>query len=163
MKFQKQRSNGKDTNKCFMVLPTAFKPVLQQIRLLQDAWILTSDWINYAGVTSRHTGDGPVKRATCKDTKSGPTLYFSQPATTWFIAKEVWTWVVKRVTSLFNSFCSNVAKQIARLCCPVPLIKLEKSHKIKVCICHHVTRLFRKLNGTKYQHCDKWIFRSRIF
>ena len=23
-------------------------------------------------------------------------------------------WVVKRITSLFNSFCSNVAKQVAR-------------------------------------------------
>ena len=28
-----------------------FKPLLQQIRLLQVAWILTSDWINYTGVT----------------------------------------------------------------------------------------------------------------
>ena len=27
-------------------------------------------------------------------------------------------WVVKRATSLFNSFCSNVAKQVARFCCP---------------------------------------------
>ena len=27
-------------------------------------------------------------------------------------------WVVKRATSLFNSFCSNVAKQVAHFCCP---------------------------------------------
>ena len=27
-------------------------------------------------------------------------------------------WVVKRATSLFNSFCSNVAKQVARFCRP---------------------------------------------
>ena len=26
--------------------------------------------------------------------------------------------MVKRATSLFNSFCSNVAKQVARFCCP---------------------------------------------
>ena len=28
-------------------------------------------------------------------------------------------WVVKRATSLFNSFCSNVAKQVARFLLPV--------------------------------------------
>ena len=39
---------------------------------------------------------------------------FTQLATTWF----VWTWVVKRATFLFNSFCSNVAKQVASFCCP---------------------------------------------
>ena len=26
--------------------------------------------------------------------------------------------MVKRATSLFNSFCSNVARQVARFCCP---------------------------------------------
>ena len=33
-------------------------------------------------------------------------------------------WVVKRATSLFNSFCSNVAKQVARFCCrfTLPLV-----------------------------------------
>ena len=29
------------------------------------------------------------------------------------------TWLVKRPTSLFNSFCRNVAKQVARFCCPL--------------------------------------------
>ena len=33
---------------------------------------------------------------------------FSQPATIWFVARHVWTWVVKRATSLFNSFCSRM-------------------------------------------------------
>ena len=28
-------------------------------------------------------------------------------------------WVVKRATSLFNSFCSNVARQVARFMLPV--------------------------------------------
>ena len=46
-------------------------------------------------------------------------------------------------------------------CFAVPLIKLVTCHKIKVGICHHVTNT--QLNGTKYQHCDKWIFRRRIF
>ena len=27
------------------------------------------------------------------------------------------TWFVARLTSLFNSFCSNVAKQVSRFCC----------------------------------------------
>ena len=45
---------------------------------------------------------------------------FTQFATTWLVAKQVWTWLVKLATSLFNSFCSNVPKQVARscLCCP---------------------------------------------
>ena len=38
---------------------------------------------------------------------------FSQPEKTWFID----SWAVKRVMSLFNSFCSNVVKQVARFCC----------------------------------------------
>ena len=29
------------------------------------------------------------------------------------------TWVVKRATSLFKSFCSNTAKQVARFCGPI--------------------------------------------
>ena len=28
-----------------------------------------------------------------------------------------WTWVIKRATSLFNSCCGNVSKQVARFCC----------------------------------------------
>ena len=33
---------------------------------------------------------------------------------TLFAARQVQTWVVKRTTSLFNSFRSNVVKQVAR-------------------------------------------------
>ena len=33
-------------------------------------------------------------------------------------AKRVWTRVVKRGTSLFNSFCRIVTKQVALVCCP---------------------------------------------
>ena len=35
-------------------------------------------------------------------------------------------WTVKRATSLFKSFCSNVAKQVARSCCP--FYRIFKSH-----------------------------------
>ena len=42
-------------------------------------------------------------------------IYFTL---TRFVARPVWSWVVKRATSLFNSFCSNVAKQVACFCCP---------------------------------------------
>ena len=31
------------------------------------------------------------------------------------------TWVVKRATSLFKSFCSNTAKQVARFTAPSPV------------------------------------------
>ena len=65
------------------------KLVLQQIRLLQVAWILTSDWIKLRGNHAIHGSYvtcckqvclGPVKRATCTDfvAKSRTTLYFLQ-------------------------------------------------------------------------------------
>ena len=46
------------------------------------------------------------------------------PEKTWgewiirYLQFTVWTWVVKCATSLFNSFFSNVVKQVARFCCP---------------------------------------------
>ena len=43
----------------------------------------------------------------------------SQPATTWFFATDRGLNMgVKRATSLFYSFCSNVAKQVVRFYCP---------------------------------------------
>ena len=33
-------------------------------------------------------------------------------ASTCFVARQFWTWVVKRTTWLFNSFCSNVQKHV---------------------------------------------------
>ena len=35
-----------------------------------------------------------------------------------FLQDAVWTWVVKRASSWFNSFCYNVSKQVALFCCP---------------------------------------------
>ena len=47
---------------------------------------------------------------------SNKKLELPQLATTWCVARQVWTWLVKCATSLFNSFCSKVAKQVvARL------------------------------------------------
>ena len=37
---------------------------------------------------------------------------------TLFVARQVRTWVVKRTTSLLNSFCSNFTKQVAHFCRP---------------------------------------------
>ena len=65
------------------VLPPSFKPVLEQIRLLQVARVLTPDWINYTGVTwlvAKQVYLEPVKHATCTDfvAKIRTTLYFPQ-------------------------------------------------------------------------------------
>ena len=43
---------------------------------------------------------------------------------TLFAARQVRTWLVKRATSVFNSFCSNFAKPVARFLLPV-LLKLN--------------------------------------
>ena len=51
--------------------------------------------------------------------KSGCCAFYhprSNLLTTWFVAWQVWMWVVKRVILLFHSFCSNVAKQVAWFC-----------------------------------------------
>ena len=37
---------------------------------------------------------------------------------TLFVARQVATSVIKRATSLFHTFCGNVAKHVARFCCP---------------------------------------------
>ena len=55
----------------------------------------------------------------------------SQVATTWIVARKVWTWLVKCATSLLNSFCSNAAKT-SKLrgffaCFTVPLKQEERS------------------------------------
>ena len=45
----------------------------------------------------------------------------------------VWTRVVKRTTSLFNSFFRNVAKQVERFCCPSVLLRApSKSQNWKI-------------------------------
>ena len=72
------------------------KPVLQQIRLLQVAWLLTSDWIKSP---RSHTIYGsyvtwPKTRfhwaAKCSFCNS-----FSQPVTTWFVARTL-AWLVSK-------------------------------------------------------------------
>ena len=101
---------------------------------LREYWLLIgsnyAEVTPYTGVTSLAAQQvclGPVKRASCTDfvPKSRTTLYrhFLQQifatCLTWVVARQVWTWLAKRATSLFNSFCGNVAKQVARFCCPV--------------------------------------------
>ena len=46
-----------------------------------------------------------------------PPLF--KPVHNLIFSKTGFMWVVKRVTSLFNSFCSNVAKQVERFLLPV--------------------------------------------
>ena len=64
---------------------------------------------------------GSVKRATCTDflqkveLPSSFSNNFSQPD---LLQDRFDSRVVKRVTSLFHSFCSNVSKQVARFSCP---------------------------------------------
>ena len=49
-----------------------------------------------------------------------------------FIAKQVWTWVIKRSTLIFNTFCMNVAKQVALFCCPFYRTLKSAAHSLKV-------------------------------
>ena len=67
------------------------------------------------------------KKATCfvklvlNELKSNVTRFttYEKNLVTLFVTRQVRTSVVKRETSLSNSFCSNVSKQVARFfCCP---------------------------------------------
>ena len=71
----------------------------------------------------RQTGN--KKRATCfatllQNELNGDVARFTpcekKNLATLFVARQVRTWVLKHATSLFNTFCSNVAKQVARRC-----------------------------------------------
>ena len=53
--------------------------------------------------------------------------------------RQVWAWVVKHATSLFNLFCSNVARQVARFLLPVfPYLKGLGA------VCSHPTNTYFK-------------------
>jgi len=45
-----------------------------------------------------------------------------------------YSWVVKRATLLFNAFCSNVAKQVARFCRSFLFDCLESAFSLKIII-----------------------------
>ena len=76
------------------LLPPTFKPALQQIKV-DEATCVTTDF---------SLKRGSQLFATCSNLIcSNKSLNVG----------------VKRATSLFNSFCSNVAKQVARFCYPV--------------------------------------------
>ena len=97
-----------------------------KLRSLQVAWTLSSDWMKLCeshairGVTSLAAKTGlpwaggtrNMYRFWCK--KECSLL----SAATWLVASsQVESCVVKPATSLLNSSCSNVSKQVARFCC----------------------------------------------
>ena len=102
----KLKATVKRTTKTLRILPPTFKPVSQQIRLLQVAFILDSDWKNLRGsrairgsyVTYCKTSLpwASKTRATCTDflqkveQLSTFGSNFPQPATSWFVARQIW-------------------------------------------------------------------------
>ena len=102
----KLKATVKRTTKTLRILPPTFKPVSQQIRLLQVAFILDSDWKNLRGsrairgsyVTYCKTSLpwASKTRATCTDflqkveQLSTFGSNFPQPATSWFVARQLW-------------------------------------------------------------------------
>ena len=72
-------------------------------------------------VKVRKTGN--KNRATCFATLLQNEVKKRRKTTlaTSFVERQVCTWVVKRASLLFNSFCSNVAKQVSRFLLPVLL------------------------------------------
>ena len=96
------KATVKRTTKTLRILPPTFKPVSQQIRLVQVASILDADWkklrwsraIRGSYVTCCKTSLpwAGKTRATCTDflAKSRTTPYFPQPIPIWFVARQIW-------------------------------------------------------------------------
>jgi len=100
------KATVKRTTKTLRILPPTFKPVSQQIRLVQVACILDSDGKklrgnrairgSYATCCKTSLPWAGKTRASCTDflAKSRTTLYFRnnfpQPETSWFVARQIW-------------------------------------------------------------------------
>ena len=67
-----------------------------------------TSWMASCTFYPPHSNLSRNKLGCCRSTR-----YFSKPATTWFVSRQVWFVGGKRVKSLFISFCGNVAKQAA--------------------------------------------------
>ena len=111
-----------------VLLPT-FKPVLQQIRLLQVAKIESSS--TFCNKLCKCCAFYPPKanlfcsnlRNSCVWRDSGVMLsnqksVFTQLAVTFVFFETGLNVGGKTRNTLFNLFCTNVAKQVARFCCP---------------------------------------------
>ena len=60
----------------------------------------------------------PVYGGNSRVLLSNQKSVFTQLAATIFVVRQDWMLMVKRATSLFNSFWRNVVKQFTRSCCP---------------------------------------------
>ena len=103
--FRKISAKRVEKQCCAFYLPRSNWPVWQQIRLLQVARILTSDWIKLRGshaiqeshVTCLKTslpwaGKTPTRTDFVAKSRTMSTFWdnFLQPATIWFVARQVW-------------------------------------------------------------------------
>ena len=60
----------------------------------------------------------PVYGGNSRVLLSNQKSVFTQLAATIFVVRQDWMLMVKRATSLFDSFWGNVVKQVTRSCCP---------------------------------------------
>ena len=88
------------------VLPPTFKPVLQQMSLLQVAWILTSNWVKLSGSRAIQVNYVTYCKTSLRWAGKTRDIYwfrcnkiellstfcnpFPQPVTNWFVARQVW-------------------------------------------------------------------------
>ena len=122
LKVRKKRA----LNSCNLFWNIAAKALLRVLILLEQIRFALKLTFDYAGVTpltrvtslaAKQVCLGPVKHTTEQKVELLCNI-FSQPATTrLFVGGQVWRWVVKRITSLFNSCRSSVTRQVARFCC----------------------------------------------
>ena len=113
--FRKISAKRVEKRCCAFYLPRSNWPVRPEIKLLQVARILTSDWIKLRGshavqeshVTCLKTslpwaGKMPTRTDFVAKSRTMSTFRnnFLQPATIWFVARQVWTWVNEQLRFL---------------------------------------------------------------
>ena len=100
---------------CKSIVARFNSPGTNQVCVKTDFWLRGSHAIDESYVTCCKTS---LSWAGTEQKVGLLKNSFSQPATTRFVGGQVWRWVVKRITSLFNSCRSSVTRRVARFCFP---------------------------------------------
>ena len=103
-------------------LPPTFKHVLRQIRFLQllEYWLLRGSHaiLGFTSLSAKQVAVGRLNGQHVQILLQTIAAFSSfcnnlqQPATIWFVAKQVWIWVVKRATCFSTRFAAMLQNKL---------------------------------------------------
>ena len=164
--FRKISAKRVETQCCAFYLARSNWQVMQQIRLLQVARIMTSDWIKLRGshaiqeshVTCLKTslpwaGKTPTRTDFVAKSRTMSTFWnnFSQPAAIWFVARQIWTWVNEQLRFLTRFTIMIQIKLQVFVARYTFLLSLDRYRKKNI-IGEKTTRTF--FNGPIFSTCS---------